>query len=833
MSAARAVVLVPAATPIDPKCEDGLRQLERQGFVVWRVSGYSVLDVARSQMTTNALAEDFEELIWIDPNIVFHPEDVARLRGHGQPLVGGLYPKPGGRGLSCVFLPGTESITFGHGGGLVEVRYCGFGFVYSRCEVYEATRGRLRPPVCHPPLGRPFTPFFAPLAVPENDRVCYLSDEYAFCERARQCGYPVLADTTIRLWHVGRYLYGWEDAGRDKERFDTYHFHLSAPGGGQAALPAESELDDLRFDQPPLSASVNRRKYILCAAERTEASCLARLLRDAGIGVPHEYFHLAHISALSGRWGIRADDRDGYLQALVRYRTTPNGVWGVTLRWPQYRVWQAALDATVLGGAKLIHLERSAGEAGREPAHTETGGWERFLTERRDEPLRVRAEDLARNPTEIVERIARFLGLRPDEYRRPSAAEPSERPPAAEPATPLPRPFRDEAETLPPGFPRLRAYVVTYLANQESAQLTLDNIHQSDWGEEPLLFVQPADWPVGYDAAACNYKRALEHAADDGCDFALVLEDDIRVCRHLRHNLTTLPLVARDQCDFLSLYVPDLVANPWERVEPHLGYRLARPLYSGPNRLWEKHRLWGSQGYLLSRRFIHAALERWDRLKMGLDSRAISVCSELKLPMWYTAPCLVEHAPLRSAHSTPLAHAPDFEPEFRLEIKPGFQPPEAIPGWLTVEESQALWQAATGQTVLELGRAAGRATVCLGQSARRVVSAGRTEATAAIEWVRRYGLIERIDWRQGEVAEVCATLRERFGLVFIDTERDAASVTRDLDAALPLLEPGGRVAVHDYPDPDWPEVRRVVDDYARRLGWRRVAQAGYLGVFQT
>jgi hypothetical protein len=50
---------------------------------------------------------------------------------------------------------------------------------------------------------------------------------------------------------------------------------------------------------------------------------------------------------------------------------------------------------------------------------------------------------------------------------------------------------------------------------------------------------------------------------------------------------------------------------------------------------------------------------------------------------------------------------------------------------------------------------------------------------------------------------------------------------------LRLLKPGGWLAFHDYPDPDWPEVRRVVDDCAQRFGWSRLAQADYLGVFQS
>jgi hypothetical protein len=54
----------------------------------------------------------------------------------------------------------------------------------------------------------------------------YLPEDYAFCERARQCGYKIMADTTIRLWHHGSYGYGWEDAGKDKERYETFYFNV-------------------------------------------------------------------------------------------------------------------------------------------------------------------------------------------------------------------------------------------------------------------------------------------------------------------------------------------------------------------------------------------------------------------------------------------------------------------------------------------------------------------------------------------------------------------------------------------------------------------------------
>ena len=76
-------------------------------------------------------------------------------------------------------------------------------------------------------------------------------------------------------------------------------------------------------------------------------------------------------------------------------------------------------------------------------------------------------------------------------------------------------------------------------------------------------------------------------------------------------------MIAHDQCNYLSFFIPELIADPWERSEPHLGYRLAKPRYMGPNTLWERGRVWGAQAYVLSRRFLQAAIKRWDRLIDG------------------------------------------------------------------------------------------------------------------------------------------------------------------------------------------------------------------------
>ncbi len=93
----RCVVLVPVGGTIDLDCEDALRELERRG--------YGSIDAARNQMASGVLAQGFDELMWIDSDIVFDPDDVAKLRRHDLPLVCGIYPKKACRQFACAFRP--------------------------------------------------------------------------------------------------------------------------------------------------------------------------------------------------------------------------------------------------------------------------------------------------------------------------------------------------------------------------------------------------------------------------------------------------------------------------------------------------------------------------------------------------------------------------------------------------------------------------------------------------------------------------------------------------------------------------------------------------------
>ena len=218
----KCVILVPYTGSIVPQCEQPLKELERRGYTVRRIRGYAAIDQGRNQLATNALKDGFEETMWIDSDVGFFPDAIEKLRNHNLPICCGIYPKKGKRELACHVLPDTPQMVFGNGGGLTEILYAGTGFLHVRREVYRRIQQELKLPMCNERFGETMLPFFQPMLYQHDDGYDYLAEDYSFCQRARDCGYQIMADTTVRLWHVGTYAYGWEDAGREPVRYGSF-----------------------------------------------------------------------------------------------------------------------------------------------------------------------------------------------------------------------------------------------------------------------------------------------------------------------------------------------------------------------------------------------------------------------------------------------------------------------------------------------------------------------------------------------------------------------------------------------------------------------------------
>jgi len=383
-------------------------------------------------------------------------------------------------------------------------------------------------------------------------------------------------------------------------------------------------------------------------------------------------------------------------------------------------------------------------------------------------------------------------------------------------------------------LPYFGLYVVTHPGRETVLGPTLASIRAGDWPSEPTVLTQPEDWIVGWESTSRMYRTALERAWEDGAWWAVILEDDVAVNRHLWANLNRWYPLSSGQLHWGSLFIPDTIQNPWQRECPELNYRLARrELAHGPDESWQKHRLWGSQAYVFSRGGLRIMLDRWDHLAGGQDARVLSTAVVESWPLWYSAPSLVEHNPVFSAFGTPAAYAPDFDANvlFAEPTHGLYRHPEGVPGWLSYREGRALWERARGKRVLELGRAHGRSTVAIAQSAASLVSIDAHDPAPAEAWLGRFGLKDRVELKCGFFADHVAGAG-RFDMVFVDGEHDAANVRDDVELALAALVPKGVLCCHDYPDPGWPDVRAVIDAIARERGLVRIRQSDYLGEFR-
>jgi len=224
----KAVVLVPHLNGIESECEQALLGLERAGVRVVRRAGCSQVDVARNQMASDALHDGFEAILFVDADIGYDPADALRLLARPEAVVAGIYAKKGRRELASTFAEGVEEVVFGpEAPGLYPLKYAATGFLRIRAEALRRMVAELRLPLCDTKWGRGSWPFFQPLIVPEGEgRWHYLGEDWAFSFRLERIGVVPLADTAIRLWHFGRYAFGWEDAGAEPPRFLTYRYRV-------------------------------------------------------------------------------------------------------------------------------------------------------------------------------------------------------------------------------------------------------------------------------------------------------------------------------------------------------------------------------------------------------------------------------------------------------------------------------------------------------------------------------------------------------------------------------------------------------------------------------
>jgi len=210
----RHVVKVPVHRFVDVDTYDCLRGLEDLGVRVDYSKGASAIDLTRSVLATDAIKEGLESILFIDSDMFFNPADAVRLLLSDAPVIAGAYAakKLGNGQINADVYPGTTSIKMGDWA--IEptpVRKVGAGFMRIKTSLLIKIRDELRLPYCR--MAHTYAwPFFQPVVVQEDGETRYLAEDYAFCWRCHQVGVAPLLDTSFRLYHLGEYAYGWEEA---------------------------------------------------------------------------------------------------------------------------------------------------------------------------------------------------------------------------------------------------------------------------------------------------------------------------------------------------------------------------------------------------------------------------------------------------------------------------------------------------------------------------------------------------------------------------------------------------------------------------------------------
>lgn len=198
------------------------RELERKGidFTDGTVVGDALISRARSIVASAFLRSDADVLLSIDSDIWFRPQDAIALceKAVGRGIIAALYMTRSLNTQPALMLP-SRPVTLGPESKPVEVPFASTGFMAVERRVFEGLSGAL--PLCHQGWSdrgadTSFWPFYMPYTIPwEGDGHMYLSEDWAFCQRAKDAGYKVWLDPSIRLGHMGTAMFTLEDLIRE------------------------------------------------------------------------------------------------------------------------------------------------------------------------------------------------------------------------------------------------------------------------------------------------------------------------------------------------------------------------------------------------------------------------------------------------------------------------------------------------------------------------------------------------------------------------------------------------------------------------------------------
>ena len=209
------LIAVPCMDMVSAQFAHSLATLTSYGIEDTQISVWfnlgSLVYTSRNEIAKKALLDEADLVMWFDSDMVFNPDTLIRMLKHidaGHDMVTGVYYR-----RTVPFTPvlfeamdiddEKQDAIYTEYSEIpdepFEVAACGFGCVLIRAEIFVAVFGK---------FGNMFSP------------IGNIGEDIAFCWRARQCGYKILADPSIGLGHVGFNIF-------TKDFFKTYQLQLN------------------------------------------------------------------------------------------------------------------------------------------------------------------------------------------------------------------------------------------------------------------------------------------------------------------------------------------------------------------------------------------------------------------------------------------------------------------------------------------------------------------------------------------------------------------------------------------------------------------------------
>jgi len=175
----------------------------------------SLISLGRNIMLRRAMFDDqWTHVLWIDSDLRFKPEYIHSMILDDKDIVGGFYPK---KGLPIDFAsspaPGGEETE-----SLCETIYVATGFMLIKREVIEKMYDHFKDDLSFKYQGADdYVDLFGTI-IDENG--LYLTEDYAFCYRAKSLGFKTFMSKRFELPHLGQMEYSAEHEAAFLENYE-------------------------------------------------------------------------------------------------------------------------------------------------------------------------------------------------------------------------------------------------------------------------------------------------------------------------------------------------------------------------------------------------------------------------------------------------------------------------------------------------------------------------------------------------------------------------------------------------------------------------------------